>query len=177
MEVNLKECKFIGRGTHGSAYLTKDGKVIKVCKKKESAKEEYLVMKKGKDSKYFPKVYHYHDNYLIRDYVGGQCAKRYIAKNGLSRKLANNLISLIENFIELDFSRLDIRLMHVFVQKDESILIIDPAANCTKKASYPQHMIKNLKSLGVLKTFFEVLNKKDPELCKEWASKAKVHFK
>lgn len=169
--INLSKFKYLGSGHSGSVYLMPNGKCIKVCHKSKSCKHEYEIYKKVEGSCHFPKAYKVTSQYLIRDYVGGRCVINYIKKNGMSKTLARNLIELINDFKSLGFTRLDMRLPHIFVQKDMSIMVIDPRCTYSRKVPYPYHMIKGLKRLGVLKSFLNVLKSEYPDLYNKWCGK------
>ncbi len=166
--VDFSKCKYLGQGRNGKVYLRPDGKAVKICEKEEICTEEYEVLEAAKKSPYFPKVYEKSGNIMVREYVNGENLKVYIKKHGLSKKLALNLIKMIEEFKKLGFKRLDMRGTHIYVLKGEKVMVIDPSMQIIKSVSYPRHMIKDLKKLGVLKKFYSVLKEKRPELYKQW---------
>lgn len=172
-DVDLMQCTLLGEGNNGWVYLMPDGKAIKICKELKSCLKEYYILKNAETSKHFPKVYEQSGNYMIRDFVGGTCADKYIKRNGLSRRLAVNMINLIEEFERLKFTKLDIRCRDLFVQKDESIMVIDPKSSYTRNVKYPRHMMKGLKKLGVLDKFLKILKEEKPALYKKWNSMIK----
>ena len=161
---NLDEFEYIGRGRNGRVYLMPDGKVIKVCKFEYACRSEYEVLKAAEGSPYFPRVYEKMGSAIIRDFVTGEVLPNYIRKNGLSRKLAINLINLIEEFRRFNFKRLDIRGAHIYVKEDESIMVIDPASQMTWKEHYPRLLIKELRRQKVLKQFYQILSEERPDL-------------
>jgi hypothetical protein len=105
---------------------------------------------------------------MIREYVDGICIKDYITKYGLSRRLALNLIGLIDEFKRLGFTRLDMRCAHIFVQPDESLKVIDPRKHYTQNAPYPRNMLNCLRQLHVLMPFMKILKEERPEIYKSW---------
>jgi hypothetical protein len=96
------------------------------------------------------------------------CLEDYIRRNGLSPNLVENLIRLIQDFKSLGFTRLDIRCSHIFVQDDESVMIIDPRDHYITNVPYPKKMLSRLKELKVGKIFFDTLKDKYPSLYNEW---------
>lgn len=169
--LNLDGCKFLGEGHHGKVFLREDGKVVKICTTAKSCKREYQILKKVDGAKCFPKAYEYNNIYMVRDYVGGQCMKDYIKWNGLSKKLALNIINLLKEFEELKFSKIDIRCKDIFVQEDESVMVIDPKGCFSRKKSYPSHLMKGLKKAMYLDKFLNVLKEERPELYEKWIIK------
>lgn len=164
----LDKYKYLGHGKNGKVYLMPDGRVIKICKLEKVCIAEYEVLKAAKGSPYFPKVYSRNGKAMIRDYVDGEILPSYIRKNGLSKTLAINLMNLIEEFRRLGFKRLDIRGAHIYVQKDESVKVIDPASHKTWQEKYPRLMLKQLRKLKVSKKFYQILREERPDLYRLW---------
>lgn len=172
-EVDLRDCEFLGEGHNGIVYLMPDNRVIKIFKERKNCLKEYSILKAVYGNKYFPLAYSSGANYIIRDYVGGTCAKDYIKEKGLSYTLSVNLILLLEEFKRLKFTKLDIRCRDLYIQEDESIIIIDPKGSFTRKVDFPRHLAKGLKSLKVLDKFLEAAEKERPELYDVWTPKMK----
>lgn len=167
-DTDLRDCTLLGEGNNGWVYLMPDGRVIKICREAKSCIKEYYILKRAQRSKNFPKVYEQCGNYMIRDFVGGTCASKYIKRRGLSRTLAVNIANLIEEFERLNFTKLDIRCRDLFVQDDGSIIVIDPKSSYTRSVNYPRHMMKGLKKLGVLDEFLSTVKEEKPALFKKW---------
>jgi predicted Ser/Thr protein kinase len=159
---------FLGEGSNGRVFLMPDGMVLKLCKTSENCIDEANILKKVKGSEHFPVLKESGNNYMIRSYVSGKCLSEYIIEKGLSQRLAVNLINLIDDFKKLNFTRLDMRCQHIFVQKNESVQVIDPRGHYRKKVNYPRHMLTGIKKLGALDEFLYVLKKKRPRLYKQW---------
>lgn len=166
--LDLRRCKFLGEGHHGKVFLRGDGKVVKICTTAKSCKKEYTILKQVHGAKHFPRVYEYNNIYMVRDYVGGECMKDYIKRNGLSRRLALNIIELLEEFQELKFTKIDIRCKDIFVQNDESVMVIDPKGCFSRSKSYPSHLMKGLKKALYLDKFLKILKEERPDLYDRW---------
>lgn len=169
--LDLNDCKFLGEGHHGKVFLRKDGKVVKICTTVKSCKKEYEILRKVHGSKYFPKAYEYSNIYMVRDYVGGQCLRDYIKVYGLSKTLTLNVIQLLEEFERLNFMKIDIRCKDIFVQKDESVMVIDPKGCYSRNMRYPRHLMKGLKKLMYLEKFLRTLKEERPDLYEKWIIK------
>ena len=167
-EANLLNCKFLGKGNNGIVFLLPEGKVIKVCFEVESCRKEYYILNKIHKNKYFPRVYGMMGNYMIRDYVEGMPLPKYIKRRGFSRRLAVNIIELLEEFKKLKFSKQDIRCKDIMVRDDETLMVIDPKKFYTKQRSFPRHLSKGLFKLGVLKEFMWILKEERPKLYSKW---------
>lgn len=167
-DVNLLDCKLLGKGHNGVVFLLPDGKVIKICFETESCRKEYFILNKVNNNKYFPHVYGMSGNYMIRDYVDGIILKDYIKCYGLSRDLAIKVIDLLEEFKKLRFLKEDIRCKDILIQSDGSLMVIDPKKFYSKKRDFPRHLTKGLYKLGVLEFFLSVVKEERPRLYKQW---------
>lgn len=172
-DVDLLGCKFVGEGHNGKIYMLKDGRILKLYKNRKACSQEYSILSSVDGNPYFPRIHEYGINYMIRDYVGGQDMKHYIEKNGLNRKLAHNIIDLMEEFRRLNFTKIDIRCKDIFVQEDLSLMVIDPKALYRRERHYPHKLMKGLYNLNVLDIFQEVLQKERPDLYKSWIIEGK----
>lgn len=77
-ELNPVDSRFLGEGHNGKVYLLPDGKVIKIFFRSKVCKNEYYILNRVSCNKYYPKVFDYGDNYIIRECVHGICLKDYI---------------------------------------------------------------------------------------------------
>lgn len=166
--IDLNKCKYLGHGRCGKVYLTPDGRAMKICNKEEDCNEEYRVLKLAQGSEFFPMVYEKSNNIIIREYIEGENLKKHVKKHGLSKKLAANLISLIEEFKRLGFTRLDMRGQHILVKEDESVMVIDPSAQLRKVEKKPRSMLSDLKKCKAERKFFHILKELRPDLYKKW---------
>lgn len=175
-DINLFECKFLGKGHNGAVYLLPDNKVIKVCFVMKDFYREAYILKKVNGNKYFPRIYEIGGNYMIRDYVDGMPLKKYIKKNGLSRKLALDILDMLKEFEKLKFKKIDIRCKDVFVETDGKLKVIDPQKFYSKERDFPRHLSKGLYKLDVLDFFLYVLKEEEPKLYKKWESKIRNYI-
>lgn len=169
--IDLSTCDFLGQGRNGKVYLLPNGNALKIFFKAENCYHEYEILKSVEGNKHFPKVYEYSSNCMIREYVGGVTIENYINQYGLSVYLAKNIIDLIQDFIDLGFTRLDINCEHIFVQQDVTIKIIDPRRTFTKVIPYPHSILGTLKKLGVLDDFFNTLKDTNIKFYEDWSTK------
>lgn len=166
--INLKECVFLGSGYEGKVYLTPNGHALKVFKNKNNCTAEYNILKKVEGSEYFPKIIKKTKFCILREYVSGENLKEYIIKNGLSKKLAINLINLVQEFEKLNFKKLDMRGAHIFVQNNEKVKVIDPRKSFKKKVLIPFSLIRDIDKSGALDDFMKVLVIERPDLAILW---------
>lgn len=168
LQVDLSRCIFRGQGRCGKVYLMPDGRAIKIFRSEEDCIQEFMILESVKGNKHFPMAYECNGNSMIRDYVDGVPLVQYIKRYGLSKKLSQNLIELIRDFKNLGFLRLDMRCSHIFVQADESVMVIDPRNHYTEVVPYPRKMLGTLNKLHVTRNFNDSLKAHYPELYSEW---------
>ncbi|APM39675.1 serine/threonine protein kinase [Clostridium kluyveri] len=172
----LRAGDFLGCGHNGIVYLLKDNKVIKIFKDKDICKNEYELLKKTEKSKYFPQVYSHGPYYIIKDYVPGERLDYYIRKNGINKKISCEIIKLLMEFKELEFTKLDIRCKDLYIDNDFSIKVIDPRNNYSRGGNYPRHLMKGLYKLGVLDEFLKIVKEQYNEVYREWSFKIKRYL-
>lgn len=175
-DINLFECKFLGKGHNGAVYLLPDNKVIKICFVMKDFHGEAFILKKVNGNKYFPRIYEVGGNYMIRDYIDGMSLKDYIKRNGLSKKIVLELLALLKEFEKLKFKKIDVRCKDVFVEPGGKLKVIDPQKFFTKERNFPQHLSKGLYKLGVLNTFMTILKEENPKLYKSWAHRIEKYI-
>lgn len=175
-DVNLLDCKFLGKGHNGVVYMLPEGKVIKICFEAKSCEKEYYILNKVNNNKYFPKVYGMSGNYMVRDYVDGISLKEYIKHNGLNRELCIKIIELFQEFKKLKFSKEDIRCKDIMVQGDGSLMVIDPKKFYSKERDFPRHLAKGLYKLGALNFFISVVKEEKPKLYDQWRKKLEEYI-
>lgn len=168
--LDVKECKFLGKGKEGAVYLTPEGYALKVFYNKKKALDEANLLEQVKDSRFFPNVLFIVNNMILREYVQGDNLYDYIKSNNLSYKLSTEIIDLIEDFKRLKFTRLDIRNAHIFVNENEKIQVIDPRKVFVKNIPFPKEIIKVLVKLNVFDDFLKHLLNYKPCLLHYWVN-------
>lgn len=169
--IDLKEFKRFNRGKEGVVYRGPDNMLLKVYANSSRCISEYKLLKKLEDSPYFPKVYKCRGIYMLREYVKGTPLVDYINENGLSKKLANNLIDLSEFFYNAKYLRVDGIDKHVFVCEGEKLMVIDPRS---KKYRFHRSLLRVLKRLNQEEVFLTELAKNRPELVSLWYEKENI---
>lgn len=166
--IDITNLTLIGEGRQGKVYLLPNDRVIKVFKRKESCEDQLFILQQAYKSNFFTRVYSYDDYSIIIDFVQGVPLNIYLQSNSLSKRLSLELVKLINTFKKMGFTRLDIRICHIFVQADESIKIIDPRGNFRIIEPYPRLMIKGLKKYNASDDFFKLIQPEYKELCLSW---------
>lgn len=164
----LKTSEFLGAGHNGIVYSLPNKRVIKIFKSRKVCAQEYSILVRTKKSKFFPKVYEHGSYYIVRDYASGERLDKYIKKHGFSKEIAHSVVTLIEEFKNLNFKRLDIRCKDLYLRDDFLITVIDPKNNYSKTVNYPRHLMKGLYNLGVIDEFLSVIRDYYPETYELW---------
>lgn len=162
--IKVTDLNFIGKGVEGKVFLTPNGEALKVYKSSSLCKREYKILKLMEGNNYFPKILNCKGKFMLREYIDGTPIQEYIKQNGLSRKLALNLIDFSKEFEELRL-RLDGVSKHVFIQADENIKVVDPRR---KKHYMYKSILRTLKKVDVLDKYLKVLEEEKPELRRKW---------
>ena len=166
--IELNDCILLGSGSEGSVYLTPEGYALKDFNTIKGAKSEVDILETVKDSRFFPKVLIRISNIVIREYVSGENLYDFLSKNKLSYKISTEIIDLIEDLKSLNFKRINIRNAHLFIDKNENLMVIDPRKSFTKVTPYPKDMIKILLKLNLFDEFLKHLISYNPKLLSYW---------
>ncbi|QGU95652.1 serine/threonine protein kinase [Clostridium bovifaecis] len=153
--VELKDCKFLGKGREGKVYLVPNGYALKIFNNKKNCEDQYTILKKVEGSRYFPKAVSIEGKAMLREYVGGISLGKYIKTKGFPQKLIFSLLCLLEEFERLGFTRLDISERNIYVEENQQIKVIDPRKVYVKKISIPSTLLKELEELNVLDNFIK----------------------
>ncbi|WP_411682679.1 serine/threonine protein kinase [Clostridium thailandense] len=166
--IDIRNLRFVGQGHQGKVYLLPPNKVIKVFNSSHSCKSQLHILQCGRKSKFFPKVYRYDDFSIIMSFINGVTLSEYLKDHDINKNLSFQLVEIFNDFESLGFTRIDIRLGHIFVQANESVKIIDPRKNFEIVQKYPISMLKGLKRHGVLNKFFNIIQYKYADQYKKW---------
>jgi len=113
--IRIGKLSVVGKGHAGIVTLAYHNlygyvalKIRRIDSKRDSLRQEALIMKFAEDINGIPRVYDYTDNFIVREYIDGYILKDYIKENIDSQKLRVLLISLIELFYKLDIRGIDV---------------------------------------------------------------------
>lgn len=173
--IDISNLTFIGEGHQGRAYYLPPDKVIKVFKHKYSCKDQVLILKHSSKCKFFPKIYDYDDYSIVMEFIEGTSLREYLRSNDLNKNLSLQLVDLINEFEKLGFTRLDMRLNHIYLQPDQSIRAIDPRGNFLIVQPYPLNMLKGLFRRNKLDDFFNLIKDEYPDKFLEWKTMWQNH--
>lgn len=151
----FKKATFLGEGHNGIVYRLPGNKIVKIFREENCCRQEWEILKRVKNSKYFPKIYGKGKFYIVRDMVEGERLDHYIKKNGFNYEIAKKLYYLLQELKRLKFTKLDMRCRDIYICPNNKIMVIDPKKCYKKKVTYPRHLMKGLYKLDVLESFIE----------------------
>jgi hypothetical protein len=169
--LDIDKLKLIGQGHEGKVYLLPDDKVLKVFHNSNSCKRQIEILLRARDSRFFPTVFDFDNNSIIMSFVYGSTLSYYLKHNDISKHLSFELVELINEFQRLGFTKLDMRLGHIFLQPDETVKVIDPRGSYEMVLPYPRSMLKGLRERGALKDFFHNIKHEYPDYYKYWSKR------
>jgi RIO-like serine/threonine protein kinase len=165
---DTSKLKLIGSGHEGKVYLLPHDMVLKVFHNPHSCARQVEILLKAQNSRFFPTVFDY-DNYsIVMGFVYGSKLSYYFRYNSINKNLSLELVKLINEFKKLNFTKLDMRLGHIFLQPDETVKVIDPRGSYEKKRPYPKSMLRGLQRRGELRNFFTYIKYDYPDYYKYW---------
>lgn len=165
---DVNKLKLIGQGHQGKVYLLPDDKVLKVFYNQDACKKQLEVLVSAKNSRFFPTVYDFDSYSIIMSFVYGSSLSVYLKYNNINKHLSLELVKLIDELKKLGFTRLDVRLGHIFLQPDDNVKVIDPRKSYERNQPYPKSMLKGLQKHGDLRAFFNYIKPDYPEYYKYW---------
>lgn len=164
IHIDLKSCKYLGKGHSGQVYLMPNGQVLKIFNNSQRCKEEFDILKSVEGSPHFPKAYNMGKYHIIREYVGGMNVEDYLIKYGLSKSFVIKAAELVDDMKKLGFTKLEMRFPHLFVQEDGTLMLIDPRKSYEQNIPYPKSFFKRLRKMGLIKQFMQILNEERPDM-------------
>jgi RIO-like serine/threonine protein kinase len=170
-QFNINNLKLIGQGHEGKVYLLPESKVLKVFYSIDCCKSQLEILLKGQNSAFFPTVFDHDECSIIMSFINGSTLSHYLRHTSLDKVLSLELVKLIEEFKSLNFTRLDMRPGHIFVQANETIKIIDPRGSFEIVQPYPLLLLKGLKRHGYLEEFLNNIKHDYPDYYNYWRSK------
>ena len=87
----------------------------------------------------FPKLYVAGEDYIIRECINGIELNEYLAKYPLTPSISSKIIQLYDAMLNVEFTRLDTALFHVFLTQFGDFKLID-----TSKAIKKRNNLSNL---------------------------------
>lgn len=170
--IQLDSLPKVGEGSQGKVYRIDDWRCIKVYFRTEFLPLELEILLKAQNdplaSLFFPRVYEWGPDYIIREFICGSGFKDYLRKHPLTEDLSRQLVLMFQAFERLEFRRMDTRMAHILVTSDGRIKAIDPANAMQKSGSYPRKLLSQLAKLKCKNTFLNHVKAISPALYEAW---------
>lgn len=161
---DIKKLEYIGKGMHGAVYKVDENKVIKIFKKKETCEKEIETLAMAQGNKLFPRLYDFGERFIVREFIDGIELDKYLKINPLTFELSKKIIEVYTAFGEAGYKRQDTALLHIFINSQGNLRVIDTAKAMSVSTKYPKLILTDLKKLGCKDIFIEHVKKIDQEL-------------
>jgi predicted Ser/Thr protein kinase len=175
--LEIKYLEFIGKGTQGEVYKIDPNKCIKIFKKKKDCENEIKTLLMAKGNPYFPILYEFSSNYIIREYINGIELDRYLSKHQLTSEVSIKIVELYEAMVSVGFLRQDTAIFHILVLPSSELKLIDTAKAMKKNSTIPNLLISGLENIGYKEDFFNFLKDTRPDYYLKWKNYSKKKYK
>ena len=166
--ININDLTVLGQGTQGTVYKIDNEKCIKIFKKSKSCNDEINSLLLAQGNPFFPILYSYGKNYIVREYIDGLQLDNYLLSNPFTPTLARGVIELYEAMSYIGYTRLDCALFHIFITCTNEIKLIDTSKAMKEKKVYPYLIIKGLDSFGYKNQFLSLVKIIKPNIYNTW---------
>lgn len=176
-DLNIKELELLGAGTQGKVYRIDHKKCIKIFKSKKQCKEELKTLIIAQGDRHFPVLYHFGEDYIVRECIDGTELNEYLLSHKLTPELILKLVVLYEAMFKVGYTRLDAAIFHVFVTPEGELKLIDTAKAMKKEAEIPNLLISGIEKTGYKEELFDFLNSNRPDLYEVWRKYTRINYK
>ena len=166
--IRVEQLEFVGAGKHGEVYKIDDKLCIKIYNRREYLRRELAALQRGAETSFFPRVYDWGRDYIIREYAPGIPLNRYLRVNEFTPDIARQLADMIETMHRLRFRRADTRLSHIIVDPKTKLWLIDPVNTMKNSPPFPRKLLKGLIRRGVGGEFLEYVKAHHPDTYARW---------
>ena len=166
--LKIEQLEFIGAGKHGEVYKIDDQRCIKIYRKRHYLRMELTALQRGAGAPFFPRVYDWGRDYIIREYASGTPLNEYLRSHPFTEDIARQLADMVEIMRRLGFRRADTRLSHIIIDENGKLWLIDPVNTMKKSPPYPRKLLKGLERRGLAQQFLECVRERYPESFRRW---------
>lgn len=117
--------RLIGQGKQGAVFQLDEKRCVKIYYQKKNCKRELHALKLGNKAGICPYIHFWGSHYIVMEYLTSPSLFDYLKVNGMSMKLAEKIVMLLDTFAEVGFNRFDHSARHIFVMPGEDLKIID----------------------------------------------------
>jgi predicted Ser/Thr protein kinase len=166
--IRVEQLEFIGAGKHGEVYRIDERHCIKIYNSRQYLRKELAALERGAEAPFFPRVYDWGRDYIIREYAPGTPLNRYLRVNAFTPDIARQLVEMVETMRRLRFRRADTRLSHIIIDPKGKLWLIDPVNTMKKSPPFPRKLLKGLMRRGVDGEFLEYVKTHHSETYARW---------
>lgn len=166
---NPTNLKLIGKGSQGAVFQLNENRCVKVYVSPNAAAREEKALKAASGLGIVPEVYEAGPNYVVMEYLRGPNLKDYLKNTKkLPTSFTEQIIMIRKELKRVGFIRIKTSIGHFIVTEGDRLKAIDHSDGLTKDEPYNPKMFRDLKKLGLLKTFLEQAKEIDPESVEDW---------
>jgi predicted Ser/Thr protein kinase len=166
---NPTTLKLIGKGSQGAVYQLSEDSCVKIYVNPNAAIKEGKALEAAKELNIVPQVFEVGSNYVIMEYLKGPTLKDYLKQTKkLPETFTKQIIMIRKELKRVGFTRIKTSIGHFIVTEGDVLKAIDHSDGLTMNDPYNPKMFRDLKKLGLLKTFLEQAKELDPESFKDW---------
>lgn len=175
--LNIKELELLGTGTQGKVYRIDHKRCIKIFKSKKQCKEELKTLIIAQGDRHFPVLYHFGEDYIVRECINGIELNEYLLSHKLTPELILKLVALYEAMFKVGYTRLDAAIFHVFVTPESELKLIDTAKAMKKEEEIPSLLISGIEKTGYKEELFDFLKSNRPDIYEVWRKYTRINYK
>ncbi|WP_440970231.1 hypothetical protein ACSS6N_23190 [Peribacillus frigoritolerans] len=159
----------IGKGKQGAVFKISPDRCVKIFPDPKRCLNESQVLRAAQEVRIVPRLFEVGSNYIVMEYIDGPSLDQFLESKGfLPEDMTKKILFLLKEMKRLKFTRLDAKLRHIFVTKQEDLIVIDHANSFIKIDSVPTELFKDLNEKGLFSSFLEQVKQADPESYMEW---------
>ncbi|MEW9669816.1 AarF/UbiB family protein [Ammoniphilus sp. 3BR4] len=166
---NPTSLKLIGQGAQGAVFELSSNRCVKIYAKPNSAERERKALEAGGPHFFMPQLYETGKNYIIMELIQGPDLGQYLDELGeVPKRVVKQVMQIFDSMKKIGFSRIDMRLRHILVTKEEKLKVVDHVNAFSAKSEVPAKLLKDLKKKKLLKPFLKKVKKIDPKTYELW---------
>lgn len=161
---DLRKLRCIGKGRHGTVYKIDDHKCLKIFKERRTCEKEIETLAIAQGNRFFPKLYDFGERFIVREFVEGIELDKYLKDNPLTFDISKKIIKIYMALGEVGYKRQDTALLHIFINSEGDLRVIDTAKAMSISSKYPKLILTDLEKLGYKETFLEHVKEISPQI-------------
>lgn len=166
---NLTSLELLGQGAQGAVFKLSSDRCIKIYAKPCKAEKERKALEAGAHHAFMPRLYEAGKNYIVMELIQGSDLGHFLHELGeVPKPIVRQVLRILDGMKEMGFTRIDMRLRHILVTKEEKLKVVDHVNAFTANSKIPTKLLLDLKKEKLLKPFLKKVKKIDPTAYKCW---------